>query len=197
MAPILSAATKTVGPLLVVFTAVAAYFTTPFWPTWFWYHPTAMLIAFVALMGNATLLKKTPGKDNCKFHGYLMGAGTVVAAFGWYVIHTQKNSLGKPHFATWHGTIGLVTLLSTFGVMSVGLAALDPDFGWFNKSAPIRLAHRYGGKAVLVLAYVCCVLGWNARNPDLPSQALFAVPLLGFGGFLVSNMKFLEKPPGK
>lgn len=197
MALLLSSATKILGPLLVAFTVIAAYFTTPFWPVWFWYHPTSMLLAFVALMGNATLLKKTPGYTNCKYHGYLMATATVTAAFGWYVIHTQKESLGKPHFATWHGFLGLLTLLTTFASLVVGLAALDPDLGWFNKSAPVRLVHKCGGKAILASAYYCCITGWNTRNEDMTSRVLFAVPLVAMGALLVSNLKFVAKVPSK
>ncbi|CAE7902026.1 unnamed protein product [Symbiodinium sp. KB8] len=53
---------KVWGPALVLFAVTAAAAVTPSWPVWFWYHPAAMLVGYVALMGNAVLVKKIGGK---------------------------------------------------------------------------------------------------------------------------------------
>lgn len=49
------------GPILAIFALLAALLVTPTWPTWFWYHPAAMLVGYVGLMGNAVLVKKIGG----------------------------------------------------------------------------------------------------------------------------------------
>ena len=54
-----------------------------------------MLFAFVALAGNASLIKKVGGYSNTKIHGYLMGAATVLGCFGYpsYLpIHTYIHT---------------------------------------------------------------------------------------------------------
>eukprot|EP00913_Durusdinium_trenchii_P029183 g27358.t1 len=70
------------GPAMAIFAVLAAVAVTPSWPVWFWYHPAAMLLGYVVLMGNATLVKKIGGLRATKIHGYLMGAASVAAAFG-------------------------------------------------------------------------------------------------------------------
>lgn len=51
---------------------------------WFSLHPLSMMMAFVALSGNAIMIKKVGGYVNTRNHGYLMGAATVLGLFGWY-----------------------------------------------------------------------------------------------------------------
>eukprot|EP00933_Yihiella_yeosuensis_P021382 TRINITY_DN1691_c0_g1_i4.p1 TRINITY_DN1691_c0_g1~~TRINITY_DN1691_c0_g1_i4.p1 ORF type:complete len:217 (-),score=33.96 TRINITY_DN1691_c0_g1_i4:137-697(-) len=166
------------GPALVVFTLVAAYAVTPTWPVWFWYHPVAMLVGYVALMGNAVLVKKIGGYGATKTHGYLMAAASAAAAFGWYVIYSNKEANGKPHITTWHGTIGLVCLLGTFASAIAGTGLLDPDLGMMKASKMIRLVHKNSGRFLMALAYVACAFGWftMSKGSWVP-VAIFAAPL--------------------
>ena len=127
--------------------------------TWFSWHPLCMLIGFVALAGNATLLKKIGGYENTKMHGILMSAATAVASFAWYVIYTNKEMMGKAHLLSLHGKIGFVVMVSYFGLSLVGGLALHPDFGMLKTNKTIRFAHKMSGKIVTALAWACSVLG--------------------------------------
>lgn len=55
---------------LIAYGVVFAYYTAmiPGKIIWFSYHPPAMIISFVALAGNAALIKKVGGYENTKIH---------------------------------------------------------------------------------------------------------------------------------
>ncbi|CAK9035650.1 unnamed protein product [Durusdinium trenchii] len=169
------------GPAMAIFAVLAAVAVTPSWPVWFWYHPAAMLLGYVVLMGNATLVKKIGGLRATKIHGYLMGAASVAAAFGWYVIHSNKEAMGKPHITTWHGLSGLICLLSTFSMAVAGTGLLDPHIGMMKTSKTVRFFHRNAGRILIGSAFACSALGWSTvQKQALLPVVLFASPLLMF-----------------
>lgn len=174
------------GPALLIFACVAAAAVTPAWPVWFWYHPAAMLLGYVALMGNAVLVKKIGGLRATKIHGYLMGAGSLIAAFGWYVIHSNKEANGKPHLTTWHGISGVMLLLCTMGSAIAGTGLLDPHVGMMKTSKTVRYFHRNSGRILLAAAFACSVLGWSTvQKQAVVPVVLFALPLMIFMKVLI------------
>lgn len=174
------------GIAFVIFSVAAAFMVTPSWPVWFWYHPAAMLLGYVAFMGNGVLVKKIAGKTNTKIHGWLMTIGTVAAVFGWYVIYSNKEASGKKHITTWHGLLGVISLLGTCSSAVGGFVGLHPDFGLMTKSKWIRLIHRYDGIAMVVLAFVVCVMGWaTVQKQEVMPVMLFGAPLALFAWALV------------
>ena len=71
-------------PLLLFGLGLAAYYEF-FHKTagsWFCHHPSSMMVAFVALAGNAALIKKKGGYENTKMHGNVMSLATAIALFG-------------------------------------------------------------------------------------------------------------------
>lgn len=72
------------GPL-VLYTLLGALYCALKPGKWIWFswHPLAMLVAFVALAGNATLIKKIGGYENTKLHGYMMFGAVALGMFGW------------------------------------------------------------------------------------------------------------------
>lgn len=155
--------------------------------SWFSYHPMSMLLGFVALAGNATLIKKIGGKDNTNLHGYLMSVATVLAGFGFYVIYSNKNKMHKPHFTSLHGKLGLVIMAGYTGLALFGAIALRPDTGIFRTNNMLRSAHKYAGKAMTALAWVSCVLGVMrmGKSEEYWTLATFSVPLLIFGLYVL------------
>ncbi|CAK0853919.1 unnamed protein product [Prorocentrum cordatum] len=119
-------------------------------------------------------------------HGYGMAAGTVAALFGWYVIHSNKDASGKPHFTTVHGKVGLVCLVLTLASAMAGSVLLDPDFGLMKPSKVIRRVHKYAGRGVLALAAVASLLGWwTVVKGDPLTMLLIAAPLPALGWTLL------------
>jgi len=169
-----------------LYALLCALAVKPFWPVWFWYHPTAMLIGFFACMGPATLMKKVGGRVATKYHGYGMAAGTLAVLFGWYVIHSNKDANGKPHFTTVHGKVGLGCLVLTLVSAMVGSALLDPDFGLMKPSKWIRRVHRYAGRGILALSAVASLMGWwTVVKGHLLTMLLIAAPLPELGWSLL------------
>jgi hypothetical protein len=179
--------------------------------TWVWFswHPLCMLVGFVAMAGNAALIKKIGGYENTKAHGIMMTIATVLTSFAWYVIYTNKEMYGKPHLISLHGKLGVGVMLSYFGLGAVGALGLHPDFGMLKTNKTLRLAHKVGGRIVTALAWACCVLGKfitfgdlqprlcnSASSSVLPAgfstmqsgqlqRAVFALPLLIFGFYVL------------
>ena len=173
-----------VGIPLCVFAVLAAFYSSYVvmgynW-VWFSWHPSSMLVSYVAMAGNAFLIKKIGGYDNTKKHGVLMVVATVVASFAFYVILSNKNSQKKAHFTTLHGKLGLAVVLSYLGLGLVGAVGLNPDWGYFKLNKQVRAIHKYSGRVITLMAWACCVLGYQTMDKDVLHQAVFAIPLVVF-----------------
>lgn len=152
---------------------------------WFSYHPIGMLIAFVALAGNATLLKKIGGYDNTKMHGNLMAAATALGAFAWYVIYSNKEAYGKVHLKSLHGKAGFAVMIGYLSLGAFGAIGLHPDWGIVKTNQTIRWAHKWTGRLLTAVAWWCCVTGFMGMHAELWKQVLFTLPLLVAGPFIL------------
>lgn len=152
---------------------------------WFSWHPIAMLVSFVALAGNATLLKKIGGLEKTRQHGNFMFLAVLLSLFGWYVIHTNKDMNGYPHLKTNHGKAGVIVLLGYLGLGIFGAIGLNPDFGILKTNKTVRFVHKWSGRALTCLAWICCVSGFATMNPELWKQVVFTIPLLIAGPFIL------------
>eukprot|EP00927_Polykrikos_kofoidii_P067875 TRINITY_DN63309_c0_g1_i1.p1 TRINITY_DN63309_c0_g1~~TRINITY_DN63309_c0_g1_i1.p1 ORF type:complete len:194 (+),score=25.43 TRINITY_DN63309_c0_g1_i1:70-651(+) len=151
---------------------------------WFSWHPLAMMVAFVTLASQATILKKAGGYDRTKKHGNLMSLGLAIALFGWYVIWSNKEMASKPHLTSWHSWVGFFALVSWIVLAVVGLLGLHPDFGFLRTHKRLRLAHKWGGRVAGLASWLACWMGFAKMNPNPIHQFLFAAPLLGAAGFV-------------
>jgi hypothetical protein len=145
---------------------------------WFHYHPISMVLGFVVLNILGTLMKKIGGLEATKYHGYLMNFGLFVSLFGFYVIYTNKEILGKSHFTTLHGQCGLITTISYLALGLVGGVALHPEFGALKTNKTIRFAHKWGGRAVTALAWFTAFTGYQGLKNDVIMQCAIAGILL-------------------
>ena len=142
-----------------------------------------MLIAFVALAGNASLIKKVGGYSNTKIHGYLMGAATALGCFGYYVIHSNKDLMNKAHLTTLHGKLGAACMVGYIGLGLFGSVALDPQWGLLKTNSFLRTVHKMSGRVVTWLAWTTSVLGFTTMYGTGTDSYIFGVPLLVFGYF--------------
>jgi hypothetical protein len=126
---------------------------------WFSWHPLCMLLAYVSLAANASLIKKIGGYENTKMHGYMMSGAIAIASFGFYVIYSNKEMAGRQHFMTLHGQMGVAVMVNYFGIGAFGALALHPDFGIMKTNKTLRTAHKLAGRAATAAAWTCCVLG--------------------------------------
>jgi hypothetical protein len=82
---------------------------------------------------------------------------TAMAAglFGWYVIYSNKTLLGKEHATSWHGQMGVATMVLWIFLAGGGAVLLDPVFGIMKGSTLYRRIHKYTGESYTVRLSFC------------------------------------------
>eukprot|EP01062_Namystynia_karyoxenos_P000579 TRINITY_DN10209_c0_g1_i1.p3 TRINITY_DN10209_c0_g1~~TRINITY_DN10209_c0_g1_i1.p3 ORF type:complete len:222 (+),score=80.79 TRINITY_DN10209_c0_g1_i1:74-667(+) len=147
-------------PLVLLALAVGGYPAVLGTWNYFHWHPLFMMLAFVALAGNAALLKKIPGKWYAQVHGYMMCTAFVAALLGWYFIYNNKEMRGKQHLTTYHALFG-VGVLGGYAAMSVlGYVLLDPNTGLTKQNATVRFLHKMTGRVLTITAWATCWYGF-------------------------------------
>jgi hypothetical protein len=141
-----------------------------------------MVFSFIIYMGNAINIQKNA--RNTKLHYTMQLIGLACSLFGFYVIYTNKNISGKPHFATIHGKIGLVLQILIIFMNINALVAL-------NLNLPFGNPHKIFGRLVFTLGLVEMFLGIYTMRPD--NFVLLSGFVLVSLFFLYSILKSKEK----
>jgi len=79
-------------------------------------HPSAVAVAFLLLMPEAIMLLRRNGslqrhlgrKRAIRLHFGLQALAVVFVMVGVGAIYLNKERHGKPHFVSWHGTLGII-----------------------------------------------------------------------------------------
>lgn len=108
----------------------------------------------------------------------IANAGILMALGGFYVIYTNKNRNGYPHFTTYHGQAGLALIVSAIGAGMAGGVFLHPDFGMDKTNQTIRKAHRTFARLVLGGVYLTAFFGMTELTTDFVSLAIMGLPLV-------------------
>ena len=145
--------------------------------TWFALHPTSMTFSYAGLTYVGILYKQLGGYKNTIMHGYMMTAGCLLAAFGIYVIYTNKIILNKVHFTTTHGFYGIVAFIGYISIEIVGGLLLHPNFGLMKTNKLIKTAHRYFGHLIQSLCWYSIVNGFAKLETNNNTRAIFLAPL--------------------
>lgn len=133
-------------------------------------HPLSMATAFVATMPEGILrslsARGASGTERVitlTKHAIAQSASALLSLLGVCAIMLHKNKLGKAHFQSWHGTIGIcvasLTLFSSLG----GLLAFK-RIGLLQKlpvqlQQRVKVAHRYISWATFVSGTLVVLLG--------------------------------------
>ncbi|CAG0896610.1 unnamed protein product, partial [Cyprideis torosa] len=123
------------------------------------------ILLYLVLMPEGTYLLKSVGSfipasvwqrnSKLRFHFYFQAASVSLALAAFLVIFYNKWSVEKPHFTTWHGTLGGVTVALTLG------QAMGGDLLYFTKrlGGPwLRSMVRSGHALHSVLVLLCGTL---------------------------------------
>ncbi|XP_008283449.1 transmembrane reductase CYB561D2 [Stegastes partitus] len=140
--------------ICVGFTLFIAFVSRP-GSSWFSWHPFLMTLAFSFFMTEAILLfsphaspiRKLPHKTKGGVHWVLQGLCVSCAVLGLAVIFYNKHLMGKPHFTSWHGLLGLLTVCVA-GTQS--LAALPLVYHSLAKGWSLARLKRYHAASGLV-----------------------------------------------
>uniref|UniRef100_A0A4W6DPJ4 ascorbate ferrireductase (transmembrane) n=1 Tax=Lates calcarifer TaxID=8187 RepID=A0A4W6DPJ4_LATCA len=133
----------------------------------FSWHPFFMTLAFSLFMTEAILLfsphgspiKRFPHKTKGRVHWILQCLCFTCAVLGLAAISYNKHLNGKPHFTSWHGLLGLLTVC-VVGLQSLAAVPLiyhSLAKGW--SLAKLKRYHAASGLVTYLLGSVSLLLG--------------------------------------
>ncbi|GJP53904.1 hypothetical protein CLOM_g13027 [Closterium sp. NIES-68] len=136
----------------------------------FGYHPAALALGFVFLMGEGVIAAAV-GKGRQRplwinIHALLQGLAGAAVAGGITAIYLNKERLGKPHFATLHSRLGLAALALFLGIaMGGAVVKYLPGMGVVEMA---RRAHKQFGAVAFFMGVAVCINGLRLTNPASP-----------------------------
>ncbi|XP_060898853.1 transmembrane reductase CYB561D2 [Labrus mixtus] len=152
--------------MCIVFTVFITVLSRPGTSLFSW-HPFLMTLAFSLFMTEAILLfsprgspiKSLPHKTKGRVHWILQCICVSCAVLGLAAIFYNKHLNDKPHFTSWHGFLGLITVC-VVGLQS--LAAVPLIFhslakGW--SLAKLKRYHAASGLVTYLLGSASLLLG--------------------------------------
>ncbi|MBN3288608.1 C56D2 protein, partial [Polyodon spathula] len=155
--------------LCVGFTVFLAVVARPGTSLFSW-HPFLMTFSFSFFVTEALLIfspdsspiQRFSHKIKGRYHWILQTLATTCALLGLAAIFYNKHLNNKPHFATWHGLVGLLTVL--FAVMQSlgGVFLLFPKLarGW--SLAKLKRYHAASGLVGYLLGCSSLLLGMSS-----------------------------------
>ncbi|XP_026993190.1 transmembrane reductase CYB561D2 isoform X1 [Tachysurus fulvidraco] len=140
--------------LCAAFTMFVTFVAKPGSSLFSW-HPFLMTLAFSFFMTEAVLLfspysspaRKLKHQVKSRLHWILQCSCSSCALVGLGTIFYNKHMTGKPHFSTWHGLLGLITVCV---VLLQSAAALPLIYHKLAKGWSLAKLKRYHAAAGLV-----------------------------------------------
>ncbi|XP_018429355.1 PREDICTED: cytochrome b561 domain-containing protein 2 [Nanorana parkeri] len=144
-------------------------------PGLFSWHPFLMTLAFSFFMTEAvmvfspdSLLRSLSRKSRTRAHWVLQLLALLCALLGLGIIYANKVFQEKAHFSTWHGLVGLLTVLWTLVQNLGGVTLLYPKLLQRWTLATRKLYHATSGLLGYLLACGSLMLGmcslWFTAN---------------------------------
>lgn len=154
-------------PLVFLPLAFSTYFaTTKGSPSWWHLHPLAMMFGYVTLAGNSIMMKKVGGLLRTQIHGYLMFAMSACSVFGAYVMWSNKEAAGKPHYTTTHSYIGGTALMLTAFYPVFAWILYNPTTGIKRTDKLFRTIHKWSGRFGVAVAFAAIASGIYSVEKD-------------------------------
>ncbi|KAM4021704.1 transmembrane reductase CYB561D2 [Anomaloglossus baeobatrachus] len=133
----------------------------------FSWHPFLMSLAFSFFMTEAilvfspdsSLLHSFSRKARVRAHWVLQLLSIFCATLGLGIIYYNKIVHGKPHFSTWHGLVGLLTVLWAMGQNAGGITLLYPKLVQRWTLSTRKLYHATSGLLGYLLGCTSLFLG--------------------------------------
>ncbi|KAL0104884.1 hypothetical protein PUN28_016496 [Cardiocondyla obscurior] len=184
--------------------------------SFFSWHPICMSVgvglliteAVFSISGEAYISWKLPRRNRVTIHWVLHTLGLTVIGIGLIIIVVNKVNHDRPHFATTHSQLGLVTIIlsvltATFGILANNTVWVYPRV----RPVLIKVAHACGGIGITILLLATLINGtysnwWaisgTSTGRDLTFASLFFAgvlilvkPILG----AVSRCRVIFGPP--
>ncbi|XP_063797440.1 transmembrane reductase CYB561D2 [Pseudophryne corroboree] len=135
--------------------------------TLFSWHPFLMTLAFSFFMTEAilvfspdsSLLRSFSRTARVRAHWLLQLLSALCAGLGLCAIYYNKALHGKPHFVTWHGLLGLLTVMWALIQNLGGITLLYPKLVQRWTLATRKLYHATSGLLAYLLGCISLLLG--------------------------------------
>ncbi|XP_073501227.1 transmembrane reductase CYB561D2 [Phyllobates terribilis] len=163
----------------------------------FSWHPFLMSLAFsfmteaiLVFSPDSSVLRSFSRKARVRAHWALQLLSVLCAILGLGIIYYNKGVHGKPHFSTWHGRLGLLTVLCALVQNAGGVTLLYPKLLQRWTLSTLKLYHATSGLLAYLLGCTSLILGmcslWFSAHVTGTSWYLCALcPLLT--GLVVMN----------
>lgn len=167
--------------VVVLFIAFIVYTAWPGSSLFSW-HPTLMTLAFVGCMfegllafnPESSLFFGAARQTKVLFHQVCQICAVVLSLAGFAVIYYNKTLNDKPHFTTWHGFFGIITIivssLQSFGGDLVRYAGLRAFLKIKSSLAVLKVYHATSGLITFTLVtvtFVCAFYSsWFTSHVD-------------------------------
>ena len=136
-----------------------------------------MLEAILIFSKNSSLVPSAPRATKVKYHWILQVLAVICAVGGFLAIFVNKNRRDKPHFVSWHGCLGGITVFMTCFQACMGTGLLYPTLPIINKLklAVLKKLHALSGTLIFVLSCLVIFLAfysnWFVKNVKVYSVA--------------------------
>ena len=122
-----------------------------------------MVEAILFFSPESSLIVKYTRKTKVRYHWVFMLLGIACALLGFLAIYTNKNRRGAPHFTTWHGKVGLGTIIYAVLQCCAGTLLLYPYvLPKSLKLGQMKAYHATSGLFLTTLTNISLALGmWS------------------------------------
>ncbi|XP_071538444.1 transmembrane reductase CYB561D2 [Panulirus ornatus] len=186
----------------VVFTLFVTYLAKP-GSSLFSYHPTLMTVAFTGLMTEAIFMFSKYGLAGGRLHSAKITAhwlvlmlAAVAHGVGYVTIYYNKELNSKPHYTSWHGSLGLSTSVLFWLQLSVGIFVRYPKLlKSVMQGRTLKAIHGLFGMMTFGAAMITVALGlWSNWFQDkVPKLTLYSGVGLHILLMFIVCKKFLMK----
>lgn len=144
-----------------------------------------------SINGEANLVQRLSRASRVTLHWIFMTTGLTLMFIGLIIIIVNKNRLGKSHFITTHGQLGLASIIiacivSAFGILASNTRWLYPRV----RPVLIKVAHAFGGISMTVL-FIATIINGTYKH-KFPGS--YTGRSLAFTSFFIATLWVLFKP---
>ena len=124
-----------------------------------------MLEAILIFSRSSSLIPTAPRAIKARYHWILQLSATLCAVGGFLAIFINKNRNDKPHFVSWHGCLGGITVFMTCFQACMGTGLLYPGLPIFKKLtlAMMKKGHALSGTLIFMLSCLVVFLGFYSN----------------------------------
>ncbi|PFX16373.1 cytochrome b561 domain-containing protein 2-like [Stylophora pistillata] len=180
----------------------------------FSWHPTLMALGFCFLMIEAilmfspqsSLIASVPRATKVRLHWILQTSAVIAALGGFAAIYYNKNIYNKLHFQSWHGCLGLCTVIVIClqSLQGVGVLYSKLPLASMLKPRQLKQLHAMCGSLVYLFSCVTLCLGfysnWFVKNTNIYVQGGSVISAICLSSIVIGQVYTeygLKRHPGK